>query len=346
MYLEPLRNYEEAANVIARISTECKSEPGLALQATLQLADLAIRKGDSPTALRLYQDLLKNQAGKLDGDRINQLKVRAATTLIKAKKYDDAAAIYVDMAAASGTEAQQLSLSLLAANCFTNAKHYDAALSICRKIILEHPSRLDQCLEAQKNIFLVFQSAGDGARAVSAAARYFYAANTPQSMEDAIKCVAQSLRTLDKNLARSNAFLKFQKFGIAGEDGKLGTPDDLQNPLSNLDGVSIGPIDADESKALEEALAKYSNSTADCRLKGYLNLLYGRPPQAVSEFKRALMNSPVDAPSIQTAVNDVGVGLKALNGQAFASDAFVEFFLYGPKGKDGKSNLSDPLKDF
>lgn len=345
LYAEPLRNYDEAAKVVGRIASECPSEIGVAVNAVARLADLALQRDDFSAAIKHYQDTLTNYSGKLNADQVTQLKIRLAGTLVKTKMFESASVIYSGLAEESSNAGTRLGYELQAARGLANAKRYEGAIKAYRKIVLENARNLNVCFDAQKAIILACQDSGDLAHAAAASIRYFYAASTPQTMEDSIQCVAQALKSLDMNLSRANAFLRFQKYGPAGEDGKLGTGDDLQNPLAALNGVPVSP-DADELKALDEALTKFGNTLADRRAKGFLNLFFGRPAQAMSEFKQALLSCPVDAKSIQAAANDVSVGLKAINGHLFATDSFIEFFLYGPNGKDGKSDLVDPLKDY
>jgi len=192
---------------------------------------------------------------------------------------------------------------------------------------------------------------GEYAKALIAAKRRYDTADNSRELEEAVRMVATALRAMDGNLVRVNAFLKFQKFGPAGADGVLGTDDDLANPLSDIiREVTNNPdVRAQEDRrkaSFEACLAKVGNSRDDWRRKGYLYLVVGDARRALSELKRAFLRCPINERDIQSATNDVLVGLRALHGHVFVGDVFLEYQQYGPKGKDGKSNIEDPLKEF
>ena len=161
-----------------------------------------------------------------------------------------------------------------------------------------------------------------------------------------VDLVCQALRARDGHLASGNAFRRYQVYGPAGPDAKLGTADDLANPLAKAAFQPEPEID----RLFEAALAAQPSTVAGRRARGYICLLWYKPRKALSEFKRAFALANVESTELAKTAQDIASGLKALNGTPVGMDAFVAFQRYGPNGPDGKlgtpDDLKDPLADF
>jgi len=169
-----------------------------------------------------------------------------------------------------------------------------------------------------------------------------YAASYARSVD----LVSQALRARDGHLASGNAFRRYQVYGPAGPDGKLGTADDLANPLAKAAFQPEPEID----RLFDAALAAQPSTVAGRRARGYIYLLGYKPRKALSEFKRAFALANVESTELAKTAQDIALGLKALNGTPVGMDAFVLFQRHGPAGPDGKpgtpDDLKDPLADF
>lgn len=164
---------------------------------------------------------------------------------------------------------------------------------------------------------------------------------SPQSFGRAVDLVADTLRARDGHLVSGNAFRLYQVHGPAGPDKKPGTPDDLPNPLAAL----APQADPELDKLLEAALAARPASVAGHRARGWAYLVWGKPKQALAEFKRAFALCPLETTELTRAAQDIALGLKALHATPVGMEAFAEFQRYGPNGPDGKPKTADDLTD-
>ena len=157
----------------------------------------------------------------------------------------------------------------------------------------------------------------------------------------AVDLVADTLRARDGHLVSGNAFRLYQVHGPAGPDRKLGTPDDLANPLANL----APKPDPERDRIFEAALAARPSNAAGHRARGWLCLVWGKPRNALGEFKKAFALCSLESTALARAAQDVALGLKALNATPVGMEAFAEFQRLGANGPDGKPNTADDLKD-
>ena len=186
-----------------------------------------------------------------------------------------------------------------------------------------------------------------GAEALVAAKVYWNICSMDEKeISKAMDMVGRCFKVKDGSVARLNKFLQFQKSGVAGEDGKTGTEDDLTDPLAEI----TMPENPERDKTYQQTMVGQPDTLLGYRTKGYVYLLWDKPKNALSEFKRAYEACPIDEKSIQATVNDITVGLKALNGTVLGSQEFLEYQKHGPNGPDGrpgtKDDLVNPLKDY
>lgn len=171
----------------------------------------------------------------------------------------------------------------------------------------------------------------------------FAAYVSPQAFGRAVDLVTDALRARDGHLVSGNAFRLYQVHGPAGPDRKPGTPDDIANPLAGL----APKADPARDKVFEAAIAarRKGRTAADRRAAGWLYLLWGKPRNALAEFKRAFALCSLEPAELGRAAQDIALGLKALNATPVGMDAFAEFQRHGPNGPDGKPKTADDLKD-
>ncbi len=209
----------------------------------------------------------------------------------------------------------------------------DTIIYACSKAIVELRLRDGRADDALAAAYACYAASG------------FSAYVSPQSFGRTVDLVADELRSRDGHLVSGNAFRLYQANGPAGPDRKPGTPDDLANPLAGLEPKP----DPERDKLFESALAAALKSSAPFatrhRVRGWVCLLWGKPKNALAEFKRAFALCPLDATELGRAAQDVALGLKALNATPVGMEAFAEFQRYGPNGPDGKPKTADDLKD-
>ena len=64
--------------------------------------------------------------------------------------------------------------------------------------------------------------------------KHAYLLCEPNAVSFVIDKISQAFRKLDMSMVRANQFIKYQKYGPQGEDGILGSHDDLTNPLAGF----------------------------------------------------------------------------------------------------------------
>ncbi len=105
-----------------------------------------------------------------------------------------------------------------------------------QKLIDSYPSANSQRAEGYAELGDAFMAEGSNKEALSCFKKAFIAcpASDPALMTHTMDKIYEGLRNLDGSVARANQFIKYQKYGPAGEDKKLGTPDDLTDPLAEF----------------------------------------------------------------------------------------------------------------
>jgi len=169
--------------------------------------------------------------------------------------------------------------------------------------------------------------------------RCAYASAGGANLTDAIYDVATAIKATDGHVLRANRYLIFQKYGPAGQDGKQGTADDLEDPLGDMPWV-IPPV---RLKTTETQIAQCGSDYAGLRRKGYLLLSTGRPQEALKIMREAYDLCDIDVKALQTAIMDVAAAIKAVDGHVFRANQYLLFQKYGTAGKDGAKGTKDDL---
>jgi tetratricopeptide (TPR) repeat protein len=163
----------------------------------------------------------------------------------------------------------------------------------------------------------------------------------PKFLTDAAYAVATALKAVDGHTMRAVAYLKFQRYGPAGEDGRPRTGDDLTDPLDTV------PIElpAKRVRELDQAIVACGDDYAGQRAKSMLLMVSGRSQEGLNAMRRAYRARPIHTTGISNAIMDVAMAIRALDGNVIRSNQYINFRKYGPEGKDGKAGTGDDLKN-
>ena len=341
----PLQNPAEAQRQVERLIERCSSELEFVIDSLLAVGAFWEQNSNPSAAIKLYRRAIELGRARLTNEKTYSMERRLAAALVGNKNFIEAAEVYRQLISKTPGSSSRIQLQRELASAQNECKQYDAAAESLQQIILEHPHLIDVCLDSQKRVIGAHMQARSYAKALTAAVRYFYAANTAATLEDATRTVTAALKAVDGDVLRANQFLRYQKSGPSGEDGKNGTADDLENVLSAWKDIQIAP-DEKEREQLKSAMARMSVSLEDRRAKGYLYLLYGQPIDAAREFRQIVEICPCTSAGIQSAINDFAVALKAVHGHVHSTETFVEYVIFGPRGKSGNANLANPFKEY
>lgn len=162
-----------------------------------------------------------------------------------------------------------------------------------------------------------------------------------KSVPAAVELIALTYKTHDSNLGRANAFLKFQKYGPSGEDGKTGTEDDLTDLMKSV------PIMSDERRArlFQVKMNALSTDWTGWKQRGDMLSYMGKIAEAVTAYKKSFELCPMNEKDLQSAADVlVGCVMRIAKDKAIA-EALIQFLMFGPAGKDAQVGTADDLKD-
>lgn len=172
-------------------------------------------------------------------------------------------------------------------------------------------------------------------------ARVLYYLSSDKGFPLAIDTMAQAFKAADSGLGRANLFLKFQKCGMAGEDGKEGTSDDVQDPLSGI------PVLRDEIRlrAITEGMAALPLDASGYRRRGEMYLFVDQPADAFQAFQKSLELCPMTTNELQSATDALtGLVIRRTKNVPLA-EQLVAYIMFGSFGKDGRARTTDDLEN-
>lgn len=172
--------------------------------------------------------------------------------------------------------------------------------------------------------------------------RIYYRTCQAANLASAAELVALVFKSADRNLSRANAFLKFQKYGPAGMDGKPGTADDVADPLAALPALAA---DAPRNKSFAETLAKTDRDYVGMRTRAKLLLLMDLGGDAFEALTRAFELCPAKDASLQSATDDLTALVVRYTRDLDLAQRVVDYVMYGPAGADGKPGTADDPGD-
>jgi TolA-binding protein len=181
----------------------------------------------------------------------------------------------------------------------------------------------------------------------SSSSSYKYRTTTSQG---AIFTVVRALKAKEGSLLSANKFIAYVEQGPEGPDGRLGTPDDIQDPTA----AYRLPADAERDGIFTAAAKRF---VTDPHRLGYLYICWDKPDEALLAFRRHYLTASESASAysssssrrassgLQSAASLLARAMRAVGRPEADVDAFFEFQNYGPDGKDGKPKTKDDLKD-
>lgn len=198
-----------------------------------------------------------------------------------------------------------------------------------------YPTEEGFLFNCQSRVVEVLVDEGNFPEALSAAKVLFDIAWDEERLVQACAVVASRLKAIDGNLSRANTFLKFQKFGPQGEEGK----GPLANPLKDVP----YPADPERLKVLKAGQDRAGDSALGARQRALLWILMGQPKEALKEFRLQFARGNEDL--LQRAANEwVLIGVKAARGHATGLAPYYDWINYGAAGKEGKGGVANPFE--
>ena len=214
----------------------------------------------------------------------------------------------------------------------------DDALRAYERVFVNHAQVTDQWYAVQRAMAALLLKQGRFDEALKAARINFDAAADEGTIADNVRLIADILKGMDKNVGRANAFIAFQRFGPAGEEGKPGTA--VKNPLEGM----AAPSYPERDKAFAEARKAAGDNVRSMQFRAATYIYSGHPKEALKCFMDAFARSVGDETQ-QTGRAMILIGVRAVRGHAVGLEEFFNFVNYGPAGPDGKPGTADDLKD-
>ena len=147
-------------------------------------------------------------------------------------------------------------------------------------------------------------------------------------MTQATGDIAGALKAIDGHVHRANRFLRHQRYGPAGEDGKAGTEDDLTNPLHELPAdywKKHAPADKQLDAAFQAAIDKEPTTVEGHRARGRLYLARGKPEKGLEEMQAVFKLAP------------------GTRRELVRANQYLLYQKYGPKGEGARPGTDDDL---
>lgn len=134
-------------------------------------------------------------------------------------------------------------------------------------------------------------------------------------------------------------FCKFQTYGREGEDGKMETEDDLNNPLDDMH----APPSARRDAIIREVLSNRPKN--DFRARGYMYLFSDEPEKALKEFYKHYLTCLMVPNRLARGYVDLTRAVTAVTGRLADIDQIEAWLTHGAEGKDGQPSTEDDLKN-
>jgi tetratricopeptide (TPR) repeat protein len=273
---------------------------------------------------------------------------RYGDCLRRLKRSDEARAHYARWARDANDPRRAQQCGMWIAESFENENRLDEALQAYHRVFTDHPGVADAWGGTQWRIAEVLARQEKLDDAIRAKRICLDAATDSGGLTDNIRQIAEWLKRLDKDdIARANRFIEYQRLGPAGEDGNLGTADDLTDPLEEFG----RPAYPDRDKAFAEARRTAGDDAAASRFRAMACIYAGRPREALRHYldsvarTEALTESGRGGEFTRLVRETITVGVRAVRGHTAGLDVFYQFVTYGPAGPDGKMNTPDDIPD-
>ena len=324
----------EAAKV-AEIDPENDRAVGSALWIQ-QDASVRMEKVEDAVAL-LRKFLDPRYLAKREVYNQRDARTRLGDYLKRLKKLDEVRAHFEACEKAEADPATAQIWCVRTAEACLDLGQVDDALRAYERVFVAHPQVTDQWYGVQRGMAALLLKQGKLDEALKAARLSFDAAYDEGTIADNVRLIAEILKGIDKNVGRANAFIAFQRFGPAGEEGKS-TP--IKNPLEGMPAPSYPERD----KAFAEARKAAGDDVRSMLYRAATYSYSGHPKEALKCYMDAFARSIGDELQA-TGRAMILTGARAVRGHAVGLEEFFTFVNYGPAGPDGKPGTADDLKD-
>lgn len=224
----------------------------------------------------------------------------------------------------------------------TNAVAADRLIHALRRCVAWDPVNAplgDACQQAVVELLL---AQPDSSAEALQEARVFYRTAQPIKLLDATDLVVHAFKQLDQNLSRANAFLRYQRHGAVGIDGKGGSTDDLSDPLAAL--VAI-PADAARNQSYSDALVNAGYDWAGWLSRARLFAYMDRSPEAFDALVQAFARCPPNEKALQPIADNLTTLVMRVTRDADIGQQVIEYIMSGAGGADGKVGTADGVGD-
>ena len=142
---------------------------------------------------------------------------------------------------------------------------------------------------------------------------------------------------MEGGIRSANAFLTFLQRGPEGPDGRMGTVDDIKDPLAKY----RLPEDEERDRLFAQAEQRFRPDPLEL---AHLYICWDKPTEALRAFRRDYLQARTPT-QLQAAASRLARAMYAVGCPEAEVDAFFDFQNLGPNGKDGKPKTADDLKD-
>lgn len=270
--------------------------------------------------------------------RVYDSAIKELATLFVETGKSDALISLVDEAIndASASPAAVVDLIALAQPvAATNAVAANSLIDATRRCVARNPANAvlgDACQQAV--VALLLAQPGRSVEALQEA-RVFYRTAQPAKLLDATDLVVHALKQVDRNLSRANSFLRYQRYGAAGVDGKPGTTDDLADPLAALPPI---PADAARNQPYVAALAQCGHDWTDYLARARLFAYTDRSTEAFNALVQAFAYCPPQEKTLQPIADELTTLVMRVTRDADLGQQVIDYIINGAAGADGKDN--------
>ena len=345
MYSENMGLNQEAAKVLSQALKNLPEDAVVERAGiSLALADLYSEKfKDVPKAEAEYAKIV--EAGEKSGFVVlSSASMKLAQLYAETGRSEKAASLFLSLLKIPSSPSAAIAEKLLGLE--VNPKQLEeASWSVRARISAQlagaAPVSTTETIDAlQGGLVKLLSAAGKTQEALQEARIYFYA-SSQQSMPAAIDLVAGLFKASDLNLVRANGFLKYLKYGPAGEDGKIGTQDDLRDLLKD-----IPPIADDRRTQLyRDAMAALPRDWMGYQSRARVHIFLDQPAEAFKDLRKSFELCPMTEKELQVVVDAMtGFVIRNLRDVQLA-ESVTQYIMFGAGGKDGREGTPDDIKD-
>ena len=323
--------------------------PDAVLILNSQLGDVCLRHAkNTAEAEKAYRAAIDNgllkQGGfdAVSGDRLISAYVGLADVYLETKKQEDAVLLLLGAlpycaryTTGSGRITQKL------ADIKVSREQMQKTVTDLRQLVAKSKSEDVAAGQAQQVVIRLLLSMPEGRQeALEEAKTYFYWCRDAD-LETAANLIVEAFKAADLHLSRVNRFLRYQRFGQAGEDGKPGTEDDLADVLKEIHSGQ----NPDRTAVYEGAIRKISNDWQGLQRQSWLYVCLGQPDKALDALVQSFAACPPDQRMLQQAADALTAFVMRFTKDKSLAENAMFFMMYGPEGKDGKKGTEDDLAE-